>query len=254
MAISLQEEYLTGIANAIREKEGSSAVIPANTFETRIRNLSTILPTQEKIISPSTSQIIVTPDSGKTLSKVTVNAISPVKLAATYTPTTTDQVIPASRWLSGAQTIKGDANLIASNIKSGVSIFNVTGIASGAKTKKVTGATDASSILSFNVGESISKISSIWSAVPTASWSSISDAFLVFAVYFDNTVNWSAATKTGMTFFFQKNSSNSYAALYYSVANWRSSFDPSGNVTLYRRNVSPNLAASASWDVYVTYE
>lgn len=252
--MSTQETYLAAIADAIRTKTGETGTIQASQFASKIAGISTSLPTQEKTVSPSTSQVVVTPDSGKTLSKVTVGAISPIKLAATYTPTTTDQVIPASRWLSGAQTIKGDANLIASNIKSGVSIFNVAGTASGAKTKKVTGATDTSSILSFSVGESISKIFSIWGTVPTASWSSITDAFLVFAVYFDDSVNWSATTKTGMTFFFQKNSGSSYAALYYSVTNWRSSFDASGNVTLYRRNVTPNLAASASWDVYVTYE
>jgi len=49
------------------------------------------------------------------------------KGAATYTPTTSDQIIAAGQYLSGAQTIKGDANLVAANIKSGISIFGVTG-------------------------------------------------------------------------------------------------------------------------------
>lgn len=47
--------------------------------------------------------------------------------AQTITPGTTDQTIASGRYLAGAQTIKGDANLIAANIKSGVSIFGVTG-------------------------------------------------------------------------------------------------------------------------------
>jgi hypothetical protein len=51
----------------------------------------------------------------------------PSKGAATYTPGTTNQTIAAGQYLSGAQTIKGDTNLIASNIKSGVQIFGVTG-------------------------------------------------------------------------------------------------------------------------------
>lgn len=49
------------------------------------------------------------------------------KAAATYTPTTSDQTIASGQYLSGAQTISGDANLVAANIKSGVSIFGVSG-------------------------------------------------------------------------------------------------------------------------------
>ena len=49
------------------------------------------------------------------------------KAAATYTPTTSDQTIAAGQYLSGAQTIKGDANLTAVNIAAGVTIFGVVG-------------------------------------------------------------------------------------------------------------------------------
>lgn len=49
------------------------------------------------------------------------------KSAQTYTPTTSDQTIQSGQYLSGAQTIKGDANLQPQNIASGVTIFNVTG-------------------------------------------------------------------------------------------------------------------------------
>ena len=47
--------------------------------------------------------------------------------AQTITPGTADQTLAAGQYLSGAQTIKGDANLVAGNIKSGVSIFGVAG-------------------------------------------------------------------------------------------------------------------------------
>lgn len=57
--------------------------------------------------------------------KVTGSIVS--KAAQTYTPTTSDQTISASQYLSGAQTIKGDANLAAANIASGVTIFGVQG-------------------------------------------------------------------------------------------------------------------------------
>ena len=70
---------------------------------------------------------------------MTVNAISSTyigsdvtkKSAATYIPKTTNQSIASGQYLSGTQTIKGDANLVAGNIKSGVSIFGVTGTYAG---------------------------------------------------------------------------------------------------------------------------
>ena len=49
------------------------------------------------------------------------------KSAQTYTPSAEDQTISAGVYLSGAQTIKGDSDLVAANIKSGVNIFNVSG-------------------------------------------------------------------------------------------------------------------------------
>lgn len=60
---------------------------------------------------------------------VKLTGLIPSKAAQTYTPTTTDQTILASQYLSGAQTIKGDANLVAANIVDGVKIFGVTGSA-----------------------------------------------------------------------------------------------------------------------------
>ena len=83
---------------------------------------------QSKTVTPSTSQQTVGPDDGYDgLSSVQVNAISPTKGAETFTPKTYNQTISSGRWLTGTQTIKGDANLVAANIKSGVSIFGVRG-------------------------------------------------------------------------------------------------------------------------------
>jgi len=47
--------------------------------------------------------------------------------ATTYTPGTSDQTIASGQYLSGAQTISGSEYLVASNIKSGVTIFGVQG-------------------------------------------------------------------------------------------------------------------------------
>ena len=49
------------------------------------------------------------------------------KSAATYTPSTTAQTIASGQYLTGAQTISGDTNLVAANIASGVTIFGVVG-------------------------------------------------------------------------------------------------------------------------------
>lgn len=54
--------------------------------------------------------------------------------AQTITPSTTDQTISFGKYLSGTQTIKGDANLLAENIKEGVELFGITGTYTGGDT------------------------------------------------------------------------------------------------------------------------
>ena len=91
---------------------------------------------QEKSVTPTESQQTVTPDAGYDgLTKVTVDAVSSTyigskvtkKSAQTYTPGTSDQTIGSGQYLSGAQTIKGDSNLVGRNILSGKTIFGVPG-------------------------------------------------------------------------------------------------------------------------------
>ena len=50
-----------------------------------------------------------------------------VQKAQTITPGTSNQVIAGGKYLTGEQTIEGDSDLVAGNIKSGVNIFNVAG-------------------------------------------------------------------------------------------------------------------------------
>lgn len=98
---------------------------------------------QEKSVTPSESQQTVSPDNGYDgLTKVTVGAVSSSyvgssvtkKSAQTYTPGASDQTIASGQYLDGAQTIKGDSNLVSGNIRSGVSIFGVTGTVVAAST------------------------------------------------------------------------------------------------------------------------
>lgn len=64
-------------------------------------------------------------------SSVSLTASVTTKAAATITPGTSNQTIASGTYLTGTQTISGDADLTAGNIKSGVSIFGVTGTYEG---------------------------------------------------------------------------------------------------------------------------
>ena len=156
-----------GDATAADVAEGKTFTSSAGLKVTGTAKAST--PTlQSKTVTPSTSQQIITPDSGYDgLSSVTVESMPMASLstptlsvdsagkitatvkqteagyveagsksstkqlttkgAATITPGTSDQTIASGTYLTGAQTVKGDANLIAGNIKKGVSIFGVAG-------------------------------------------------------------------------------------------------------------------------------
>lgn len=78
--------------------------------------------------------------SGKTayVAGQKISGTIPSKAAATITPGTSNQTIAAGQYLSGAQTVAGASTLIASNIKSGVSIFGVTGNFAGVATSNCT--------------------------------------------------------------------------------------------------------------------
>lgn len=113
------------VANAITGKGITTATTATfNTMATNITSIST-LATETADATATASEIL----SGKTAyikgSKITGNIAS--KIAQTYTPTTSNITIAAKQYLSGAQTIKGDSNLKAENIKSGISIFGVKG-------------------------------------------------------------------------------------------------------------------------------
>lgn len=112
---------------------------------------------QSKTVSPSESAQTIKADYGYDgLSQVTVNAVSRTyvgsgvtkKSAATYTPGTSDQSIASGQYLNGTQTIKGDSNLTAGNIRNGVKIFNVTGSYAGSSSSGGTDTSDATAAAS----------------------------------------------------------------------------------------------------------
>lgn len=200
--------FLTDVATAIKDKKGTTAKIPASSFDTEIAGIVTSddVKLQEKTVNSSTSKQTVTPDSGyDALSKVTVNAIATAtqatpsiavsdaglitasstqsagyvaagtksatkqlttKAAETITPGTSNKTAVAKGvYTTGAVTVKGDSNLVASNIRSGKSIFGVSGTLvegitpSGSKTITSNGTHDVTNYASAVVnvpGEDIS--------------------------------------------------------------------------------------------------
>jgi hypothetical protein len=73
--------------------------------------------------------------------KVTQSITS--KAAATYNPSTSAQTIAAGQYLSGAQTIAGDSDLVTGNIRAGINIFGVSGKSSVVDTADANGGSTA---------------------------------------------------------------------------------------------------------------
>ena len=160
---------LTAVADAIRDKAGTAGQLSfPDGFVSAIQGIQAESTLQEKVVTPTTSQQDITPDSGYDgLSKVTIAAMPTAEQATpnitvsssglitatseqsegyvalgtksstqqlttqaakTVTPGTADQTaVSSGRYTTGAVIVKGDANLVAGNIKSGVSIFGVAG-------------------------------------------------------------------------------------------------------------------------------
>lgn len=118
--------YLVGTKDNIRNSISEMGVsVPQNTpfrqYAGKIKEITgDATATADSILSGVTAY-----SKGQKL-----NGTIPRKPAQTYTPGTEDQTISSGRYLSGAQTIKGDANLLPENIVSGKSIFGVEGSAS----------------------------------------------------------------------------------------------------------------------------
>ena len=83
-------------------------------------------------------------------SSVSLTATVTTKAAATITPGTSNQTIAAGTYLTGAQTISGDADLVAGNIKSGVNIFGVAGTYTGEAGLDTSDATATAADLLYN--------------------------------------------------------------------------------------------------------
>lgn len=117
-ASSASKAVASGSATAPATISGSSASISTGTNTLTLSKTISVTPTVS-------AGYVASGTAGP--SSVSLTASVTTKGAATITPTTSDQTIASGTYLTGAQTISGDANLVAGNIKSGVSIFGVSG-------------------------------------------------------------------------------------------------------------------------------
>lgn len=181
---AIPDEYIIPSGTVSVTTNGEHNVREAEKVNVNIPTPDPVL--QIKTVTPTTSQQNVVPDDGYDgLSKVTVNAMPTAtqatpsisvssgglitasatqtagyvasgtksateqlttQAAQTITPGTTDRIIASGTYLTGAQTIKGDANLAANNIKSGVSIFGVAGSYEGSGSGGSTGGSTGGSL------------------------------------------------------------------------------------------------------------
>lgn len=117
-ATSASKAVAAGSATAPGTISGTSASVSTGT------NVLTL--TKTVSVTPSVTAGYVSAGTAGN-SSVSLSATVTTKAAATITPGTSNQEIAAGTYLTGKQTISGDANLVAGNIKSGVSIFGVSG-------------------------------------------------------------------------------------------------------------------------------
>lgn len=116
-------------AQATKSVASGSATAPATisgTTATLSTGTNTLTLTKSISVTPVVSAGYVASGTAANAS-VSLTAGVTTKAAATITPGTSDQTIASGTYLTGAQTISGDANLTSAYIKSGISIFGVTG-------------------------------------------------------------------------------------------------------------------------------
>lgn len=129
--MAFQETMLKEIADAIREKEGSTGPIPAEEFANRIRALETGIDTYDANARPID---ILAGKTAYVKGKLVTGTIPSIEKPtdAVITPGTESKtVINAGYYSQYAITVLGDINLKPENIRKGATIFKVAGTYTG---------------------------------------------------------------------------------------------------------------------------
>ena len=120
--------YAEQVSKAVASGSASAPATISGTSATVTTGTNTLTLSKTVSVTPTVSAGYVSAGTAGN-SAVSLTASVTIKAAATITPGTSDQEIAASTYLTGKQTIKGDANLVASKIVYPNSIFGVAGTA-----------------------------------------------------------------------------------------------------------------------------
>ena len=115
---------------------GRTVTVPAGNYSSQVQKSVATATQATPSISVNTSTGVITATATQSAGYVSAGTKSATqnlvtKGEATITPSTSNKSIASGTFLTGRQTIEGDANLKSANIKSGVSIFGVTGTYEG---------------------------------------------------------------------------------------------------------------------------
>ncbi len=118
---SVTEGYVTG------GESGSVTVSGSKTYQLSIQSAKTVTPTESEQTAVELGKYTAGEVKVGAIPSNYVGSSVPTQAAQTITPTTADQTIASGKYLTGAQTILGDANLVPESIVENITIFGVTG-------------------------------------------------------------------------------------------------------------------------------